>query len=181
MELVARAAFIYVFLFVIMRISGNRQFSGLTNFDVVLLLIISEATQQGLLGNDDFSMTAAFILVGTLVGIDIALSLVKQRSKKADIVMEGVPVLLFLLGYCFGFSWIQGLQGDFLSRLVFIMFGNMLLLLFANNTYLSSVFNAFIVFVPFWMLTRFSGLALHARTDPHTVQVPAAVGAAPRE
>jgi uncharacterized membrane protein YcaP (DUF421 family) len=95
MELVARAAFIYVFLFVIMRISGNRQFSGLTNFDVVLLLIISEATQQGLLGNDDFSMTAAFILVGTLVGIDIALSLVKQRSKKADIVMEGVPVLLF--------------------------------------------------------------------------------------
>jgi uncharacterized membrane protein YcaP (DUF421 family) len=95
MELVARAAFIYVFLFVIMRVSGNRQFSGLTSFDVVLLLIISEATQQGLLGNDDFSVTAAFILVGTLVGIDIALSIVKQWSKKADVVMEGVPVLLF--------------------------------------------------------------------------------------
>jgi len=95
MELVVRAALIYGFLFAIMRISGNRQFSGLTSFDVVLLLIISEATQQGLLGSDDFSVTAAFILVGTLVSIDIALSLVKQWSKKADVVMEGVPVLLY--------------------------------------------------------------------------------------
>jgi len=95
MELIIRGAVMYAFLFAILRISGNRQFSGLTSFDVVLLLIISEATQQGLLGNDDFSLTAAFILVMTLVGIDIAMSLVKQWSKKADIVMEGVPVLLY--------------------------------------------------------------------------------------
>jgi uncharacterized membrane protein YcaP (DUF421 family) len=78
MELIIRGAVMYAFLFAILRISGNRQFSGLTSFDVVLLLIISEATQQGLLGNDDFSLTAAFILVMTLVGIDIAMSLVKQ-------------------------------------------------------------------------------------------------------
>jgi uncharacterized membrane protein YcaP (DUF421 family) len=95
MDLVVRAGIIYIFLFVIMRISGNRQFSGLTSFDVVLLLIISEATQQGLLGNDDSSLTAALVLISTFVGIDIFLSLVKQWSKKVDTVMEGVPVLLF--------------------------------------------------------------------------------------
>ena len=83
----------------------------------------------------------------------------------SDVSFFGVPVLLFFLGYFFGFSWAQGLQGDFLSRLVFIMFGNMLLFLFANNTYLSSVFYAFMVFVPLWMLTRLSGVALAPRTS----------------
>ena len=95
MDLVIRGAVIYAFLFLIMRISGNRQFSGLTSFDVVLLLIIAEATQQGLLGDDDFSVTAAFVLIMTLVGLDILLSFVKQWFKSADVVLEGVPVLLY--------------------------------------------------------------------------------------
>jgi uncharacterized membrane protein YcaP (DUF421 family) len=48
-----------------------------------------------LICDDDFSLTTAFILIMTLVGIDILLSFVKQWSKKADVVMEGVPVLLY--------------------------------------------------------------------------------------
>lgn len=95
MDLVIRGAAIYLFLFVILRISGNRQFSELTTFDAVLLIIISEATQQGLIGDEDFSMTTVFIIIGTFVGLDIVISLVKQWSKKADEIMEGVPVLLF--------------------------------------------------------------------------------------
>ena len=74
----------------------------------------------------------------------------------SDVSFYGVPVVLFLLGYLFGFSWAQGRRGDFLSRIVFIIFGNMLLFLFANNTYLASVFYAFMVFVPFWLFTRFA-------------------------
>jgi hypothetical protein len=81
----------------------------------------------------------------------------------SDVSFCGVPLLLFFLGYMFGFSWIQGLQGDFLSRVVFIVFGNMLLFLFANNTYLASVFYAFMVFVPFWVMTRFSSVGRGAR------------------
>jgi hypothetical protein len=73
----------------------------------------------------------------------------------SDVSFYGVPPLLFVLGFFFGFSWTQGLKGDFLSRVVFIMFGNILLFLWANNTYLSSIFYAFIVFVPFWMFSRF--------------------------
>jgi hypothetical protein len=83
----------------------------------------------------------------------------------SDVSFFGVPVLLFFVGFFFGFSWAQGLQGDFLSRLVFIMFGNVLVFLFANNTYLSSVFYAFMVFVPFWIFTRFSSVAFSARAS----------------
>lgn len=73
----------------------------------------------------------------------------------SDVSFYGVPVVLFCLGYLFGFSWAQGLHGDFLSRVMFVAFGNMLLFLFANNTYLASVFYALMVFVPFWVFTRF--------------------------
>jgi hypothetical protein len=76
----------------------------------------------------------------------------------SDVSFYGVPVLLFFLGYLFGVSWVWGRHGDFLSQIVFIMFGNMLLFLFANNTYLSSVFYAFMVFVPLWIVTRVLGV-----------------------
>jgi uncharacterized membrane protein YcaP (DUF421 family) len=94
MDLVVRAAIVYLVLLTLMRISGNRQFSELTAFDAVLLIIISEATQQALMGDQDFSLTAAFIVIVTLLGIDILMSLVKQRWDKAETVIEGVPVLL---------------------------------------------------------------------------------------
>jgi uncharacterized membrane protein YcaP (DUF421 family) len=94
MGLVVRAIAIYVILMVLMRASGKRQFSKLTAFDIVLLLVISEAVQQALLGDDDFSLTAGAILVVTLVSLDILMSHVKQWWTKADLVLEGAPVLL---------------------------------------------------------------------------------------
>lgn len=94
MELVVRAAVVYLLLFVLLRAAGNRQFSELTAFDAVLIIIISEATQQALLGGQDFSVTAAFIVIVTFIAIDIGLSELKRRSRTADLVLEGVPTLL---------------------------------------------------------------------------------------
>ena len=54
MELVVRAALIYVFVFLILRVSGKHQFSQLSTFDFVMLLILSEGVSQGLYGSDDF-------------------------------------------------------------------------------------------------------------------------------
>ena len=77
MDAVLRAGSIYFILLLIFRISGKRTLSQITTFDFVLLLIVGEATQQGLLG-DDFSVTNAILLVLTLVGIDVVLSEVKD-------------------------------------------------------------------------------------------------------
>ena len=71
-----------------------------------------------------------------------------------DVSFYGVPFVLFGLGYLFGFSWARARKGDFLSAILFVMFGNMLLFLFANNTYLSSVFYALMVLLPIWIATR---------------------------
>jgi hypothetical protein len=77
----------------------------------------------------------------------------------SDVSFYGVPFLLCGLAYLFGFSWAKAVQGDFLSKLVFIIFGNILLFLFANNTYLSTVFYSFMFLVPLWFVTRFFGRA----------------------
>jgi uncharacterized membrane protein YcaP (DUF421 family) len=94
MEGVIRALAIYLFLMVIFRISGKRSIANITTFDFVLLLIIAEATQQALLGQEDFSLMKAFVLTATLVGIDIGLSLLKQRFESLQKVFEGLPVLV---------------------------------------------------------------------------------------
>lgn len=93
MDSVLRAASVYAFLLVLFRIAGKRTLSEMTTFDFVLLLIVAEATQQGLLG-DDFSLTNAGLVITTLLGLDVAASLVKQRSKRFDRLMDGVPVVL---------------------------------------------------------------------------------------
>lgn len=82
MESVLRAAAMYVGLLIIMRIAGKRSLAQITTFDFVLLLIISEATQNAMLGQD-FSLTNAFIVIITLVTLDIGLSLLKRRSKNS--------------------------------------------------------------------------------------------------
>ena len=93
MDSVLRAATIYIALMIIMRVAGKRSLAQITTFDFVLLLIIGEATQQALLGQD-FSMTNAIIVIVTLVMMDIGLSFIKRRSKTIDKVLDDVPLVI---------------------------------------------------------------------------------------
>jgi uncharacterized membrane protein YcaP (DUF421 family) len=93
MDAILAAVSVYFFLLLIFRIAGERTLASITTFDFVLLLIIAEATQQGLTG-DDFSLTKAFLLVTTLVGINIGLSLLKERFPSLDKWVEGVPLVI---------------------------------------------------------------------------------------
>lgn len=93
MDAVLRAAAIYFILLLLFRLTGKRSLGQLTTFDFVLLLVIAEATQQGLLGND-FSLTNAFIVIVTLIGIDTGLSLLERRSGTVDKLVNGVPLVI---------------------------------------------------------------------------------------
>lgn len=93
MDIVLRALSIYLILMLIFRISGKRSLSQITTFDFVLLLVIGEATQQALLG-DDFSITNAALAIVTLLGIDIGLSLLQQRFPAIGPWVEDVPLVL---------------------------------------------------------------------------------------
>ncbi len=93
MDAVIRATTIYFFVWLVFRLAGKRTLSDATTFDFVLLLIIAETTQQALLG-DDYSLTNAFVLITTLVGIDIALSLLKRKFRQLGQIMDGAPLLI---------------------------------------------------------------------------------------
>ena len=93
MDAVIRAGSIYFFLLLVFRLAGKRTLVEATPFDLVLLLIVSEATQQAMIG-DDFSPTNAFIVIATLVALDIVLSEIKQRFPRAERIFDGTPILL---------------------------------------------------------------------------------------
>lgn len=93
MEIILRTAAIYVFLLVLFRLTGKRTLSELTTFDFILLLILSEATQNALV-DEDRSVVMAVTIILTFVTIDIGLSIVKTRWRIIEKITEGVPVVL---------------------------------------------------------------------------------------
>lgn len=101
MDSVLRAAAIYLVLMILFKIAGRRSLAQLTTFDLVLLMVIGEATQQALLG-DDFSLTNAFVVIATLITIDIGLSLIKQRSAWFSRLLDGGPTVVVEHGQVLG-------------------------------------------------------------------------------
>ena len=97
MDTVIRACFVYFSLLVIFRVAGKRTLAQLTTFDLVLTLIISEAIQEGLV-DDDRSLTNAFLLVITLVGLSVMLSVLKQRWNRLERWLEDAPVVIMQNG-----------------------------------------------------------------------------------
>jgi uncharacterized membrane protein YcaP (DUF421 family) len=93
MDSVIRAAAVYLVLFALFRLTGKRSLAQITVFDLVLLLIVAEAIQGALVGSDE-SMIHAFLIVLTLVGIDVGLSLFKQRSSRMERWLDDLPLIL---------------------------------------------------------------------------------------
>lgn len=93
MNPVFRGIIIYVFLLILFRFIGKRSLSQTTTFDFILLLIISEVTQQALVG-DDYSVTGSIILISTLIGTDLLLNKIKDGSRYFDKIAEGMPMLI---------------------------------------------------------------------------------------
>lgn len=93
METILRGAAVYFTILIVCRIAGKRSLAQITTFDFVVLLIISETTQAALVG-EDFSVTTAITLIITFMALDIGLSLLKQRSKRFEKLIDSVPLVI---------------------------------------------------------------------------------------
>ncbi|MGE0153751.1 MAG: DUF421 domain-containing protein [Reyranellaceae bacterium] len=94
MESVLKTVVLYFVLMLLLRgIAGRRTIGQMTAFDLVLLLIVGDITQEFLVG-DDASLTGVVLVVGTFVMIDIVLSLLKQRFTALSHWIDGVPTVL---------------------------------------------------------------------------------------
>jgi uncharacterized membrane protein YcaP (DUF421 family) len=93
MDLALRAVFIYFFVYLLMRIVGRRELSSLGPFDIILLVVIGDAIQQGLT-QDDYSITGAMIVVTAIALLQVFTSYLSFRFSFLRPVLEGDPIVI---------------------------------------------------------------------------------------
>ena len=93
MDIVLRAIAVFAFLLVLTRIIGRRELSSLQPFDLILLIILGDAVQQGLT-QDDYSLTGAFLAIGTIAVLQVLVSWIGFRFPGARPVLEGTPIVV---------------------------------------------------------------------------------------
>ena len=93
MDIAVRAVAIFFFIFLLTRIVGKRELSSLEPFDLILLIVVGDAVQQGLT-QDDYSVTGAVIAVGTLALLQVFTSYLSFRFPPLRSVLEGEPTII---------------------------------------------------------------------------------------
>jgi uncharacterized membrane protein YcaP (DUF421 family) len=99
-EFFLRALVVYVFLLFLLRLTGKRQVGQLAPFDLILLLVLSNAVQNSMNGGDN-SITAGIILAITLVMLNHGVGWVTHRSKRFEGIVEGHPLVLIHNGHVY--------------------------------------------------------------------------------
>jgi uncharacterized membrane protein YcaP (DUF421 family) len=99
-ELVLRGIVVYTLLIVLLRLTGKRQIGQMAPFDLVLLLVLSNAVQNAMNGGDN-SVTAGVISAVTLVGLNFLIGFATFKSKRLEALIEGRPQILIHNGKLF--------------------------------------------------------------------------------
>ena len=99
-EFVLRAVVVYAFLIAVLRVSGKRQIGQLAPFDLVLLLVLSNAVQNAMNGGDN-SLIGGLLSALTLVALNYLVGHATYRSKKLERIIEGKPEILIHNGKLF--------------------------------------------------------------------------------
>src|SRR3989454_5230270 len=99
-ELVLRAVLVYAFLIALIRLTGKRQIGQLSPFDLVLLLVLSNAVQNSMNGGDN-SLIGGLISAVALIGLNYLVGLATYKSKTVEAIVEGRPQVLIHDGKLF--------------------------------------------------------------------------------
>jgi uncharacterized membrane protein YcaP (DUF421 family) len=99
-EFIARAIVVYIFLLVILRVTGKRQVGQLAPFDLVLLLVLSNALQNSMNGGDN-TVTGGVISAISLVSLNWLLGYATFRNKKIGRFVEGRPQVIVHNGHVY--------------------------------------------------------------------------------
>lgn len=99
-ELLLRGSLVYLALFLLFRLSGKRQAGQMTPFDLLLLLIISNAVQNAMVGEDTSVVGGLFVAV-VLIAWNQLLGWLTSRSRRIEGLLEGRPVVLVHNGHVF--------------------------------------------------------------------------------
>jgi uncharacterized membrane protein YcaP (DUF421 family) len=93
MDIVLRATVAFAFVLFVTRVVGRRELSSLQPFDLILLVMIGDLTQQGVTQND-FSVTGIVLAVGTIAVLTVFVSYSSFKFPRLRPVLDGEPVIV---------------------------------------------------------------------------------------
>ena len=93
MDIVFRALFVFVLLYIIMRVIGRRELSSLEPFDLILLVVLGDLVQQGVT-QDDYSVTGILLAIGTIALLQLGVSFVNFRFPRLRPLLDGEPIIV---------------------------------------------------------------------------------------
>ena len=93
MDLVIRAAVVFLFIYLVTRVAGKRELSSMEPFDLILLVVMGDLVQQSVT-QSDYSVTGALIVISTILLLTVFVSWVNWRFRRMRSVLEGQPVVL---------------------------------------------------------------------------------------
>jgi uncharacterized membrane protein YcaP (DUF421 family) len=96
-HILIRAAVVYVFVLLLLRVSGKRQIGQMGPAEFVALLLVSNAVQNSMNGGDN-SITAGLVLAAVIMGLSGVIGWLSYRSKRIADLVQGRPVMLVYKG-----------------------------------------------------------------------------------
>lgn len=92
-EFIVRASIVYVVLLILVRVTGKRTVGQFAPFDLVVVMLLSEAVSGSINGQDE-SLPGGLIAAATLIALHLLVGVAASRSRKVDAVLQGSPVLI---------------------------------------------------------------------------------------
>src|SRR5437868_15412893 len=93
MDIVLRGIVVFFALYLLMRVIGRRELAKLEPFDLILLIVLGDAVQQGLT-QDDYSVTGVILIVSTIALLQVAITFLSWRFKPVRRLTKGEPIVL---------------------------------------------------------------------------------------
>jgi uncharacterized membrane protein YcaP (DUF421 family) len=93
MDVVLRTILVFFVMLMLTRVIGRRELSSLQPFDLILLIVLGDAVQQGLT-QDDYSLTGAFLVIFTFALLQVLVSWLGFRFPRTRPVLEGDPLIV---------------------------------------------------------------------------------------
>lgn len=92
-EFIVRGAVVYLVLLVMVRISGRRTVGQFTPFDLLVVMLLSEAVSNSLSGGDD-SLSGGLIIAATLIALNTLVAVMSAYSRRMSVLLDGTAVLI---------------------------------------------------------------------------------------
>lgn len=97
LDKVVRAGVGYAFLLVAFRVLGRRQLGQLTNFDLVVVLVVANTLQNAMIGPDN-SLTGGLVGAATVLLLNAGVAAAVFASRKVERLVDGDPTVIVLNG-----------------------------------------------------------------------------------